>query len=211
MDVVSHIPDAPEAILPAQTGVTVLSTSPACEESTHGESVQYDIVSGQPGVIELSALPAYRESVQSGQTSCKTALYKQNGKSSSYEEKLMHIISTDAIHVPAIKRCARCTGCLECKKQHLPDQIRQKEQVEVIKKSLQFIGDRYVASYVYNSNLSQLQENKVPCTRMMNSLEVKLKKHGLVEQFNCQVKDFFNTDSLSNISSSSFLKFFTYQ
>ena len=136
----SHIPDAPEAILPAQTGVTVLAAPPACEESTrsdivsgqpgvtelsalpaHGES---DIVSGQPGAIELSALPAYRESVQSGQTSCRTALYKQNGKSSSYEEKLMHIISTDSIHVPAIKRCARCTGCLECKKQHLPDQVR---------------------------------------------------------------------------------------
>ena len=116
---VSHIPDAPEAILPAQTGVTVLAAPPACEESTRS-----DIVSGQPGVTELSALPAYRESVQPSPTSCKTAVYKQNGKSSSYEEKLMHIISTDAIHAPAIKRCARCTGCLECKKQHLPDQVR---------------------------------------------------------------------------------------
>ena len=87
---------------------------------------------------------------------------------------------------------ARSNTCLS--------QLRQKEQVEVIKKSLQIIGGRYVASYVYNSNLSQLQENKVPCTRMMNSLEVKLKKHGLVEQFNYQVKDFFNRGVLSWVS-----------
>ena len=35
---------------------------------------------------------------------------------------------------------------------------------------------------------------------MMNSLEVKLKKHGLVEQFNCQVRDFFNRGVLSWVS-----------
>ena len=122
-------------------GVTELSASPA-----QGESVLCNIVSSQQEVIELSALPEDRESVQSGQISNHTALYTQNGKGSTYEEKLMHNISTDSINIPAIKRCARCTGCLECRKQHIPDQIRQNEQVEVIKKSLQFTGERYLAN-----------------------------------------------------------------
>ena len=83
-------------------------------------------------------------------------------------------------------------GCKECKKTHLPDQVCQLEQAEIIKKSLHFDVEngKYTASYPMNTNLAQLEENKQPCLRMMKSLETKLKKENLVEKFNDEVKDF---------------------
>ena len=75
-----------------------------------------DIVSAQPGVTELSTLPACGESVQSDTISSKKVYFQQNGKNSSQDERLINLTSEDSINVPPIKRCKRCTGCVECKK-----------------------------------------------------------------------------------------------
>ena len=89
-----------------------------------------------------------------------------SGKSDA-SKKILNEITTDSINVPLVKRCVKCVGCKNCKKAHLPDQARQLAQADIARKSL---------SYPYNKLLSQLEENKEPCKRMMISLENKLKK-----------------------------------
>ena len=106
------------------------------------------------------------------------------------DKRMLTEISTDSINVPPVKRCVKCVGCKNCKKVHLPDQARQLAQAEIVKKSLSFEDGQYKASYPYNKLLSQLEENKEPCLRMMKSLECKLKKEGLLKQFNENVQDF---------------------
>ena len=50
----------------------------------------------------------------------------------------------------------------------------------------------YQADYPYNELLSQLPTNEMACMRMMKNLEMKLKKEGLTEAFNKNVKDFMS-------------------
>ena len=50
----------------------------------------------------------------------------------------------------------------------------------------------YQADYPYNELLSQLPANEMACMRMMKNLEMKLKKEGLTEAFNKNVKDFMS-------------------
>jgi hypothetical protein len=108
------------------------------------------------------------------------------------KDMLLKELNTDSINVHPIKRCSKCSNCRDCKKNHLPDQTRQREQAEIVKNSLTFDNGKYKASYPYNGLLSQLPTNEQPCMRMMKSLETKLKKEGLTQAFNDNVTDFMN-------------------
>ena len=87
-------------------------------------------------------------------------------------DQYLKMLSTDAILVPPIKRCASCKGCKECKKSHLPDPARQKEQVQLIRQNLFFDEEisRYRASYVYNNRLQDLPVYEAACKRVPISL-----------------------------------------
>ena len=108
------------------------------------------------------------------------------------KDTLLKEISTDSINIHPIKRCTKCSNCRDCKKNYLPDQPRQKEQAEIVKRPLTFENGKYTAAYPYNGLLSQLATNEVPCMRMMKSLETKLKKVGFIKAFNENVADFMN-------------------
>ena len=86
-------------------------------------------------------------------------------------KKMLSQITTDNINVPPVKQCAKCVGCKNCKKVHLPDQARQLAQAEIVRQSLSFDNKGCRASYPYNKLLSQLEENKEPCKR--NKLNAK--------------------------------------
>ena len=78
-------------------------------------------------------------------------------------DKMFNELTTESINVAPVKRCARCIGCVSCKKTHLPDQARQLAQ----KESLIFSKGSYKASYPYNKLLAQLPENKEATLRMI--------------------------------------------
>ena len=69
---------------------------------------------------------------------------------------------------------------------------RQLQQVQIIKDRLSFKDGRYTVSYPYNTLIADLPENKRQCQLMMVSLERKLQKTNLINQFNEAVSDFMN-------------------
>ena len=64
---------------------------------------------------------------QSGNT---VGVKQQTGFKMGSESKdlLLKELTTDSINIHPIKRCAKCYNCRYCKKNHLPDPTRQKEQ-----------------------------------------------------------------------------------
>ena len=84
----------------------------------------------------------------------------------------LNMLSTDCVLVPPIKRCASCKGCTECKKTHLPDPVRQEEQIALLKQNLWYClkEKKYKASYVYNELLPTLPVFEAACKRVAISL-----------------------------------------
>ena len=111
------------------------------------------------------------------------------------------VMVTDRIVESPLKRCLKCTNCLDCKKEMKPDEIRQKKQTEIIKSSLSFDPEQgYSVKYPKNKILSELPENKEDSLRMMKSLESKLIKNGLLDSFNVCLKEFINSGGVAPTS-----------
>ena len=109
---------------------------------------------------------------------------------SKQEQSLLKNLSTDGLQINPIKRCRKCLSCVQCKRHYLPDVERQLQQVQIIKDRLSFKDGRYTVSYPYNALIADLPENKRQCQLMMVSLERKLQKTNLIDQFNEAVRDF---------------------
>ena len=109
------------------------------------------------------------------------------------QDQLLKHLSTDVVNVAPVKRCATCTGCKECKKSYLPDQERQREQIELIKAKLIYNSNagHYETKYVYNEQLGELPVYDEACRRMMSALERKLQRENLTQKYNDCVEDFF--------------------
>ena len=75
-------------------------------------------------------------------------------------KKTLSEITTDSINVPPVKRYAKCVGCKNCKKVHLPDKVRQLAEAEIVRQSLSFDDKGYEGSYPYKKLLSQLRKQE---------------------------------------------------
>ena len=112
------------------------------------------------------------------------------------------ILFADRIVESPLKRCISCTNCLQCKKEIRPDEARQRAQTDIIKKNISFDeSNGYTAVYPKNSHLKDVPSNSESVLRMMKSLENKLVKNGLVQQFNKALKEFMNTGVVSPVES----------
>ena len=112
------------------------------------------------------------------------------------------VLFADRIVESPLKRCISCTNCLQCKKEIRPDEARQRAQTDIIKKNISFDeSNGYTAVYPKNSHLKDDPSNSESVLRMMKSLENKLVKNGLVQQFNKALKEFMNTGVVSPVES----------
>ena len=81
----------------------------------------------QVTVAQSSATGLSGHSVSKPETGSWSGFKVQPAKNvnGSEDRKLLHEIETDSINIPLVKCCKKCVGCKECKKTHLPDQVRQ--------------------------------------------------------------------------------------
>ena len=107
-------------------------------------------------VLEGQTPHSTNEEPLAGNNVGKAASTEARGQQTSFKmgsetkDLLLKELSTDSINIHPIKRCAKCSNCRDCKKNHLPDPARQKEQADIVRRSLTFRNGRYTAAYPYN-------------------------------------------------------------
>ena len=71
--------------------------------------------------------------------------------------------------------------------------------MHIIKDRLSFKDGKYTMSYPYNTQITDLPENRCQCQLMMVSLEKKLQKTNLITQFNEAVSDFMSRGVIQSV------------
>ena len=94
------------------------------------------------------------------------------------------------VHPP--KRCGKCLRCPECTDQVLIRSRKDQEELEILKNNVRLVNGQLHCNYPFKRDPSCLPNNRETVLRMAISQEKKLKRSGMLEQYNDQIKKFID-------------------